>query len=134
MKKTHNKYKKQLIFNKNLLKKGCFGLKINNFLNFSQEQKARIEFIFLKKLKELKNKKKIKWWTNINCNKTQTKLNLESRMGKGKGSIYTKTTFFRPGHVLFETDEINKEEKKELFKSLKKLFFTKINYVDRYNN
>ena len=57
---------------------------------------------------------------NINYNQTLTKLNPESRMGKGKGLFFTKTAFIKPGMILFETDKLTNNVKKKIFNNLKK--------------
>ncbi|MGH1163429.1 ribosomal protein L16 [Bacillus mycoides] len=63
-----------------------------------------------------------------------TKLNLESRMGKGKGSIYENAIFLKPGMILYEFDNFPISQKIKLFKYLKKKIFAKIIYIYKYNN
>ena len=128
----HNKYKKKLY--NNLLKKGNFGFKINEFKRLSKEQKIYIEYLTLKSLKAFCKKKKIKYWSTIYCNQILTKLSSESRMGKGKGLYLSEAVFIKPGMILIEIDEINNNIKTELHNNLKKCVWFKINYIDRYNN
>lgn len=134
MKKTHNKYKKRLKHSKNLLKFGQFGFKIINFKSISKKQNLLIITFINKKLKELTLKKKTKIWHNIPFNKNLTKLNIESRMGKGKGSIYTQNSYLLPGTIFFEIEEINFKQIEELFNYLKKKLSIKLTLIFKYNN
>ena len=56
----------------------------------------------------------------MQLNKTLTKLSLESRMGKGKGSIYTRVLFLKKGSVIYEFVNINNHQIKEVYMYLKK--------------
>ncbi len=56
----------------------------------------------------------------LTTNTTTTKLSLESRMGKGKGSIYTRSVFVKPGFVLYELQNVSNHHALELFAFLKK--------------
>jgi ribosomal protein L16/L10AE len=64
-------------------------------------------------------------------NKTLTKLPLESRMGKGKGSIYTKVVFLKKGFVLYEFQNIKNQSMKELFYFFRKYFPAKLLLINK---
>lgn len=134
MKKTHNNYKKKLIHSNNLLKYGQIGLKIINFKSISKNQFLALTNLLIKKLKKILQRKKIKTWNTLNFNKNLTKLNLESRMGKGKGPIYKQTVFLKPGNILLEIDNLKGKEINELNIYLKKTFFIKTLLIQKYNN
>ena len=56
----------------------------------------------------------------MQLNKTLTKLSLESRMGKGKGSIYTRALFLKKGSIIYEFSNISDQQIKEIYMCLKK--------------
>lgn len=62
----------------------------------------------------------------MHLNKTLTKLSLEARMGKGKGSVYTRVLFLKKGSVIYEFKNIKNQQIQEVFNLLKKYFSTKI--------
>nr|YP_009138189.1 ribosomal protein L16 [Gracilaria vermiculophylla]AHZ58216.1 ribosomal protein L16 [Gracilaria vermiculophylla]AHZ58241.1 ribosomal protein L16 [Gracilaria vermiculophylla]AXI97794.1 ribosomal protein L16 [Gracilaria vermiculophylla]WDZ68092.1 ribosomal protein L16 [Gracilaria vermiculophylla] len=124
-KKTHNKYSLKLKQSNHVLHCGRFGIKSLSFSRLTETQLNALQWSILKKLKKLSsNKKTFRFWTILSLNLALTKLNLESRMGKGKGSIYTHAVYIRPGMTLFEFDNITEHQMKDLFKYiLKKISF-----------
>ena len=126
MKKTHNKYKKKLNFSNQLIKKGLYGFKINGFYQISENLQTVLLTSILKKSK----KKKI--WKSVTFNKSLTKLTSESRMGKGKGMIYTKAMFVKPGNILLELDKTTYTESFNLYKLIDKKITKRIIFSQRY--
>lgn len=117
-----------------MLKFGSFGFKINCYKRYNFSNYVQVQLIVLKKLKQLNNNKKIKSWSNLNFNMYLTKLTTESRMGKGKGNIYERAIFFKPGDILYEFDKTYVDVEKQLFKHLNKKLFTKIYSIRKYNS
>lgn len=103
-KKTQNKYPYKSLQSLHLLRFGKFGIKINVFKLISQPKLEVWEFLITKFFKKLESKKKIKLWNLLILNQNLTKQPSESRMGKGKGSIYVSSIFLKPGTILFEID------------------------------
>nr|WCH57920.1 ribosomal protein L16 [Hypnea nidifica] len=101
--KSHIKYNQKFNQSNSILRKGNYGIKSTSFGRLTERQ-----IIFLKNLiikssrKTVKSKKSIKIWSKTILNFNLTKLSSESRMGKGKGSIYALGSFIRPGSILFE--------------------------------
>jgi ribosomal protein L16/L10AE len=62
-------------------------------------------------------------------NSTLTALSPESRMGKGKGSIYTKSCYVKPGQILFEFSGVSSNQIKLLHNFLKRKLPIKTNVV-----
>nr|YP_010199812.1 ribosomal protein L16 [Gracilaria tikvahiae]UAD89820.1 ribosomal protein L16 [Gracilaria tikvahiae] len=124
-KKTHNKYSLKLKQSNHILKYGSFGIKSLSFNRLTKNQLNALKWIILKKLKLVTNNKKtFRFWTILSLNLTLTKFNIESRMGKGKGSIYTQAIYIRPGMILFEFDNITEQQMQNLFNYiLKKISF-----------
>lgn len=119
-KKNHCSYSLKKGSPSHLLRFGKFGIKTLSFCRLTKKQLDLMEWILIKKLKMVNNKKPFKFWNLINLNLNLTKLSLESRMGKGKGSIYTKAVFLKPGTVLFEFDKLQFHNLMEVFKNLQK--------------
>nr|YP_008994181.1 ribosomal protein L16 [Gracilariopsis chorda]AEX37512.1 ribosomal protein L16 [Gracilariopsis lemaneiformis]AGO19233.1 ribosomal protein L16 [Gracilariopsis chorda]UAD89895.1 ribosomal protein L16 [Gracilariopsis chorda] len=131
-KKTHNKYLLKYKQSNHILRYGCFGIKAISFGRLSEKQFSALQWSILKKLKLLTNNKKIfRFWTLLIMNLTLTKFNLESRMGKGKGAIYTKALYIRPGMVLFEFDNITYQQMRNLFSYISKKISLKIILIKR---
>nr|YP_009490378.1 ribosomal protein L16 [Gracilaria edulis]AWH62518.1 ribosomal protein L16 [Gracilaria edulis]UAD89620.1 ribosomal protein L16 [Gracilaria edulis] len=125
--KTHNKYSKKLKQSNYTLKYGCFGIKVSSFGRLTKEQCDSLKWLISKKLKYLtNNKKSFRFWMPLSLNFTLTKFSLESRMGKGKGSIYTHAAYVRPGFILLEFDNITEQQMKKLFFYLVKKISFKI--------
>nr|YP_009511817.1 ribosomal protein L16 [Gracilaria ferox]AXI97694.1 ribosomal protein L16 [Gracilaria ferox]UAD89645.1 ribosomal protein L16 [Gracilaria ferox] len=124
-KKTHNKYLLKLNQSNHILKYGRFGIKSLSFSRLTETQLNALKWIILKKLKLItNNKKSFRFWISLSLNLALTKFNIESRMGKGKGSIYTHAVYIRPGMILFEFDSLTEQQMQSLFDYiLKKVSF-----------
>ena len=95
LKKVHKSPKKTLNYYNHLLKSGTYGFKLLSSLQLTESQVTSIERILKSKLKKFSIQlQKVKLWKKFHLNKTLTKLSLEARMGKGKGSVYTRVFFF----------------------------------------
>lgn len=130
IKKTHKKTPKNLTYTNHLIKFGTCGLKILSDLSITKEQLTSIERFLHKKLKDLSNSsKRQKMWCFIQFNKTLSKLSLESRMGKGKGPIYTEVVFLKKGSILYEFHNIKNQQIKEIFKFIKKHFSVELKLI-----
>nr|YP_009511892.1 ribosomal protein L16 [Gracilariopsis longissima]AXI97819.1 ribosomal protein L16 [Gracilariopsis longissima]UAD89920.1 ribosomal protein L16 [Gracilariopsis longissima] len=130
--KTHNKYPLKYNQSNHILRYGRFGIKATSFGRLSETQFNALRWSILKKLKLLTNKKrKIRFWTLIIMNLTLTKLNLESRMGKGKGAIYTRASYIRPGMVIFEFDNITEQQMRNILHYISKKISLKILLVKK---
>nr|YP_004062210.1 ribosomal protein L16 [Gracilariopsis andersonii]ADR03226.1 ribosomal protein L16 [Gracilariopsis andersonii]APC24893.1 ribosomal protein L16 [Gracilariopsis andersonii] len=130
--KTHNKYSLKYKQPNHILRYGHFGIKSISFGRLSEKQFNALRWSMLKKLKLLtNNKKNFRFWTLFVMNLTLTKFNLESRMGKGKGAIYTKASYIRPGMVLFEFDNITEQQMRNLLHYISKKIPLKIMLVKK---
>nr|YP_009325901.1 ribosomal protein L16 [Vertebrata lanosa]APC24942.1 ribosomal protein L16 [Vertebrata lanosa] len=105
-KKHHFKFKKKLDFSKHILKFGSFGFKIKKAVCINYKQKTFIKFFILKIVKKIINNK-IKIFFYSKCNYNQTKLPLESSMGKGKGEISNSFGYYKAGFLFFEIKNIS---------------------------
>nr|YP_010199512.1 ribosomal protein L16 [Gracilaria baiana]UAD89370.1 ribosomal protein L16 [Gracilaria baiana] len=129
-KKTHNKYSLKLKQSNHILKYGRFGIKSLTFSRLTESQLNALRWIILKKLKSVTdNKKNFRFWTLLSMNLTLTKFNVESRMGKGKGAIYTYATYIKPGMILFEFDNLTEQQIKNLFDYIFKKISFKIKLI-----
>ena len=63
---------------------------------------------------------------NLQLNRTLTKLSLESRMGKGKGPIYTKVLFLEKGSIIYEFENLKFQQIKEIYEFFKKYMSVKV--------
>ena len=132
IKKTHKKTTNTLSYYNHLLKEGSYGFKIMSNLRLTEKQVIALERNLKTKLKKsLIQSRRPKIWTNMQLNKTLTKLNLESRMGKGKGSIYTKVIFLKKGSMIYEFANINSQQIKEVYIYLKNHVSVKLKLVDK---
>lgn len=121
MRKTHKLILKNLTYSCHLLKFGSCGLKVLSNLQLTQEQISSMNRFLNQKIKNLSNfSKKVKIWTFLRPNKTLTKLSLESRMGKGKGAIYTEVLFIKKGSILYEFNNLKNSQLQEIFNKIKK--------------
>lgn len=121
IKKSHNKYPKNLVYNRHILKFGNIGFKITSKLVLTKEQIYSLNKALQQKLNNLTfNSKSYKFWCLLATNEFVTKLNLESRMGKGKGSVYTESVFVKPGCIIYELQNVSEYHVLELFVFLKK--------------
>ena len=125
--KTHINPTKILTSSNHLLKQGCYGLKLLTNLKLTKDQLISLERLLTKKIKSLNtSSKKYKFWVFISLNKTLTKQPLESRMGKGKGSILTEVIFLRKGTIIYEFTNINYQQIKQLFSFFKRYLPAKL--------
>nr|ANH09498.1 ribosomal protein L16 [Coeloseira compressa] len=126
IKKHHKSIPNSINQSNHLLTFGNFGIKSLFFMKISDHQLKTIEWLILQETKFVTGKKSIKFWCFIHLNKNLTKLNLESRMGKGKGNFYSKVCFIKPGKILFEFDKISYVNMLKLFDRIKNQFPGKI--------
>lgn len=125
MKKTHNLYSIKLSQSKSFNRLGKFNIKVTSFGRLTKNQFDSIKRLTEAFIRKTMNKKKIKLWSFLFFNLTLTKLNSESRMGKGKGSVYSTAIFLKPGDIIFEINEVTTQQITEVYKFLtKKLSFT----------
>nr|WCH57800.1 ribosomal protein L16 [Hypnea spinella] len=88
-----------------ILRKGQYGIKSMSFGRLTVKQITFLENMIIKISKKIINSKKsVKIWNKVVLNFNLTKLSSESRMGKGKGSVYTQGVFIKPGKILFELE------------------------------
>lgn len=128
-KKTHKAYPKKTCSRKNhVLQLGISGLKILTSTRLTESQIKSFEWVLKKLLKSRKNH--VKLWPKFNLNLNLTKLSAESRMGKGKGSIYTKAQFLKAGSIFFEFSETNKQTNKQIITYLSKIFPKKFKLIE----
>nr|YP_009541980.1 ribosomal protein L16 [Synarthrophyton chejuense]AYR06650.1 ribosomal protein L16 [Synarthrophyton chejuense] len=121
IKKSHKKIINNLISTCHLLRFGSIGFKTTSRGFLLKEQISSIDRVIQTKQKNLTlNSKKLKIWRLVYTNKTVTKLNLESRMGKGKGSIFTEGIFIKPGFMFYEFQNLNLNQAFELLNFINK--------------
>nr|YP_010888140.1 ribosomal protein L16 [Fushitsunagia catenata]WJJ67917.1 ribosomal protein L16 [Fushitsunagia catenata] len=130
-KKTQKPYSYHKACPNHLLRFGKFGIKALSFSRITKKQLDLLEGILTKKLRARTNKKSFKLWNLISLNLNLTKLSLESRMGKGKGQVYTKAVFLKPGTMLFEFDKVQTQDLIEVFKFLQKKTSVKIGLITK---
>nr|YP_009317533.1 ribosomal protein L16 [Gelidium sclerophyllum]AOX48985.1 ribosomal protein L16 [Gelidium sclerophyllum] len=128
--KTHNKYKTKGKKKFNFLTLGSFGLKSISCGRITKEKWESIQWTLRKKFKLKLGAKQNKIWDLIELNNSLTKLNLESRMGKGKGLVYTKSKFVREGTLLFEFNSFPKQFRKEIVEFLQSKISLKLKLVE----
>nr|AHX02472.1 ribosomal protein L16 [Riquetophycus sp. HSY-2014a] len=132
-KKTHNLYSVKYNQNNYTICFGEFGIKSNSFGKLTKIQLDSLERLLINFLKKItNNKKKIKIWNLIFFNLTLTKLSSESRMGKGKGAVYTKAFFLKPGTIIFEFNGLSKQHELEIFQFMKNKLPFKISLIRRF--
>lgn len=131
-KKTHNKYDLKLKHSNHVLKFGKFGIKAISFGRLTEAQLNSMGYLLIKTFKSLNlNKKSIKTWNLVCLNMSLTKLSSESRMGKGKGSVYTKAAFLKPGTILLEFDGTTSQQSLLVFRKLNKSVNLKLALVTK---
>ena len=127
MKKTHTIFPKTSTNSNHLLKLGSYGFKISSSLRVTKNQLILLERLLARKLKTLSCSIKLyKSWSFIKLNKTLTKLPLESRMGKGKGSILTEVVFLKKGTIIYTFQNLKRQQIEEIFLLFKKYLPTKL--------
>nr|YP_009114016.1 ribosomal protein L16 [Gelidium elegans]AGW30455.1 ribosomal protein L16 [Gelidium elegans] len=127
--KTHNKYKIKGKKKFNFLTLGSFGLKAISCSRITKEKWESIQWALRKKFKAKLGAKQNKIWGLVELNNSLTKQNLESRMGKGKGLVYTKSKFVREGTLLFEFDSFPQQFQKEIIEFLQSKISLKLKLV-----
>nr|YP_010164459.1 ribosomal protein L16 [Polyopes lancifolius]QRM91054.1 ribosomal protein L16 [Polyopes lancifolius] len=133
-KKTHNKYSYKSGLPNHILRFGKFGIKVASFNRISEKQLKAIEWSLIRKLKEVSNNKKtFKLWNLALLNLNLTKISLESRMGKGKGAVYSKAVFLKPGMILFEFDNVSYQQLLEVFTFIKKKLPLKVVLITKWD-
>lgn len=130
-KKSHKTFPKKSCTQKNhVLQFGVIGIKNLTNLQLTEDQIKAFEWVLKKILKS--QKKKIKLWVKFNLNINLTKLSLESRMGKGKGNIYTTAQFVKAGTIFFEFSETNQQLRNKILTSLVAVFPKKFKLVSQH--
>nr|YP_009317556.1 ribosomal protein L16 [Gelidium sinicola]YP_009559260.1 ribosomal protein L16 [Gelidium coulteri]AOX49008.1 ribosomal protein L16 [Gelidium sinicola]QBA96107.1 ribosomal protein L16 [Gelidium coulteri] len=128
-KKTHNKYKIKGKKKFNFLTFGSCGLKATSYGRITKEKWESVQWALRKKFKAELNTSQNKIWNLVELNNSLTKLSLESRMGKGKGLVYTQSKFVREGSLLFEFDSFPQQFHKEIIKFLQSRVSIKLQLV-----
>lgn len=132
LKKTHKKIIHNLNYQNHLLKTGSYGFKIMSNFRLTEKQIISLERTLKTKLKKLSIQgQRPKTLENLEPNKTLTKLSLESRMGKGKGSIYTKALFLKKGSIICEFINIGPQQVNEVHRFFKKYISVGLKLVYR---
>lgn len=131
-KKNHTTYLYKLKQSNHTLKFGRFGLKTLSFVRITDKQLQSLERSFWQITKKhVNNKKTMKLWNLIILNLQLTKLSSESRMGKGKGSVYQEAAFLKPGTILFEFDGISNQQMSKVFSFIKSKVSFKISLIKK---
>jgi large subunit ribosomal protein L16 len=116
--KTNKKSNEATVFQShnftNALLYGNFGIA---FRNHATIRASFVETIRLDISKILKKKAKV--WLRLCCDTPVTERPVETRMGKGKGSVSYWSAKVVPGQIFFEFDGINHSIARTLFQSLK---------------
>nr|YP_009131061.1 ribosomal protein L16 [Asparagopsis taxiformis]AHX02397.1 ribosomal protein L16 [Asparagopsis taxiformis] len=119
IKKSYIRYSLSLNQSRHIIRLGCFGIKSLSFGILNKNQLISIERSLIQKIKSF-NIKSFKVWNLLLLNLNLTKLSSESRMGKGKGSVYTQAAYIKPGMILFEFQGLTRQQMCEVFKFIKK--------------
>ena len=93
-----------LNYNSKSLTKGNYGLKALDFTRLTSKQ---IETIYMAINKMLQKQAKV--YINIFPDVSVTSKSIASRMGKGKGDIKYWVCLIKPGKILFEISDVNKD-------------------------
>jgi len=132
IKKTHKKTSKTLTSNCHLLRFGSCGFKLLNSVRLETEQLNSLKRSLTKKLKNLSSHSKdYKLWILLKPNKTLTKLSLESRMGKGKGAIYTEAVFLKKGTIIYEFQNLSPQQISEVLCFSKKQLSVNLTLIQK---
>jgi ribosomal protein L16 len=129
-KKRHNNYNTNANYKRHTLHLGDFGIKA---LHSGRIPEAKLQCIIKslnKKLKIIsKGHNSVKMWTFVFMNSTLTALSPESRMGKGKGSVYTKFSHIKIGQIIFEFSNISSNQAILVYKHLKNKFTFRVKLI-----
>lgn len=123
---THNKYSRKGNKKFHFLRYGTFGIKTISCGRITEEKWKNLDRTLRRKFKIILGSKKIKIWSPVEFNCSLTKLSPESRMGKGKGSIYAKSKFLKSGTLLFECSRLSKQYRKEVLYFVQKRLSLKL--------
>ncbi len=131
-KKSYVKYSLNLTQSKHIIRFGKFAIKSLSFGRLNTIQIISIERFLIQKLKSItSNGRYYKMWNLMFFNLNLTKLSPESRMGKGKGFIYTKAIFLSPGSILFEFSGLTDYQMLETLKFIEKKVSFKLALVKK---
>lgn len=115
-----------------ILREGCYGIKSISFGRLTENQLISLENMVIKSSKKIVNSKKsIKVWNKIVLNYNLTKLSSESRMGKGKGAIYTQAAVIKPGSILFEFESCLEQQAEYILYKINKCSSLKLVLIKR---
>nr|ANP26192.1 ribosomal protein L16 [Campylaephora sungminbooi] len=131
--KPHSNYSKFFLQKRHSLQFGNVGIKVLSFSRLSNTQINTIIWLVQKKIKNYSKKNNTKIWFLIHSNLCLTTLSLESRMGKGKGSISTYAIFIKPGTILCEFDNFSLNHASNLFNFISKKFPGKLGLVSKFS-
>nr|WQF69575.1 ribosomal protein L16 [Pleonosporium sp.] len=134
LKKNHNNFSLKFLTKKQSLKFGKYGIKIFDSAKFTKTKTEALIFSLCRKIKFFEQKKKIKFWNLLYFNQTVSSLNLESRMGKGKGSITDLSVFLQKGTILFEFDNLTDQKMSKIFNFLQSKIQTRILIIKKILN
>nr|WAX04111.1 Ribosomal protein L16 [Polysiphonia sp.] len=126
--KLHFVFFDSLTYKNHLLKNNLIGLKVRLTTCIKKKQEVFLKLLILKLLKKI-SLKKVKVFFNFHCFYTQTKLPLESRMGKGKGEIITLFGFYQKGYILMNFKNLSIWQAKFLQIHLNKKKIVKLQLV-----
>nr|YP_009660493.1 ribosomal protein L16 [Corallina chilensis]QCS25441.1 ribosomal protein L16 [Corallina chilensis] len=120
-KKSHKIHLKSSSHTRHILRFGTYGFKIMSTIVLTTEQIQSLNRFLLKTIKNQSAfSKTCKLWSLVKTNKALTKLSLESRMGKGKGSIYTEAVLLKSGSIIYEFKNYKKHQIIDLFNLFRK--------------
>nr|WCH57824.1 ribosomal protein L16 [Hypnea edeniana] len=130
--KSQIKYKTKSNQPNCILRKGNYGIKSISFGRLTEKQLIFLETMIIKTSRKIvTSRKSIKIWSKVVLNFNLTKLSSESRMGKGKGSIYTQGVFIKPGSILFELESCLYSQARYILSQIKKCCNLKLVLIKR---
>lgn len=130
--KSQIKYSYKLNQPNSILRKGTYGIKSLSFGRLTEKQLVFLEKMIIKTSRQIiKSKKSIKIWNKVVLNFSLTKLSSESRMGKGKGVIYTQGVFVKPGSILFEFESCLDQQAQFILNKVNKFSSLKLILIKR---
>lgn len=129
LKKHHFKFRNKFSYSKHITKFSNLGFKVIQTKIISNKQEDFLKLLIIKILKKASHKK-IKVLFYSNCFYNQTKLPLESRMGKGKGEICYSFGYYKVGYILFELKGSKVSEAINLKKQLNKKNILKLSLIN----
>ena len=130
--KCHNNYSIFFSQKRHMLQFGSVGFKVLTASRLTKHQINIIFWLIQKNIKEYSKKDSIKLWFLIFPDLHLTKLNLESRMGKGKGNLMMPASFIKAGTVLCEFDNLSLSFAKKLLVYINKKFPGKLKLMYKF--